>query len=138
MSLNVLVADDDLTVRETLQLVFHLEDFSTRFAIDGARCLAMAREQRPDVIVLDIMMPELDGHAVARQLRADPELEDVPIVFCSALAGDADIWTGWRLGADSYIPKPFDPDRLVAELRRVVSASVSSGAEGQDQRTVIP
>lgn len=118
--LNALVIDDDPGMREAFDLLLSFEDFETRLAEDGATGLRMAREQRPDVIVLDVMMPGLDGRDVARDLRADPRLREVPIVFCSALSDESDIWAGWQAGANSYVPKPFDPDRLISEILRVL------------------
>lgn len=118
--LNALVIDDDAAMRDTLELLLSLEDFEIRLAADGTTGLRMAREQRPDVILLDVMMPGLDGRDVARDLRSDQHLRDVPIVFCSALSDESDIWAGWQAGANSYVPKPFDPDRLISEVLRVI------------------
>lgn len=118
--LNALVIDDDPGMREAFELLLSLEDFEIRLAADGTTGLRMARQQRPDVILLDVMMPGLDGRDVARDLRTDPLLRDVPIVFCSALSDESDIWAGWQAGANSYVPKPFDPDRLISEVLRVI------------------
>ena len=117
---NALVIDDDEGMREAFEMLLSLEDFDTRMAADGTDGLRMARERRPDVIVLDVMMPGLDGRDVARDLRADPRLRDVPIVFCSALSDESDIWAGWQAGANSYVPKPFDPARFISEVLRVL------------------
>lgn len=118
--LNALVIDDDAGMREAFEVLLSLEDFDIRLAADGTTGLRLARQQRPDVIVLDVMMPGMDGRDVANHLRSDPQLRDVPIVFCSALSDESDIWAGWQAGANSYVPKPFDPDRLISEVLRVI------------------
>lgn len=128
MGFKALVVDDDRAIREAVQMLLSFEDFEVRLAGDGLTGLRMAREERPDVIILDVMMPGLDGYGVAERLGADPSLSDVPIVFCSALAGEADVWEGWLGGAASYVPKPFDVDRLVSEVLRVVTAPRSGAA----------
>lgn len=116
---SALIIDDDPQIRDTLELLFALEGFETRTAFDGPSGLAAARRIRPSLIILDVMMPGLDGHAVARELRADPSLAEVPIIFCSALTDERHIWEGWRAGADSYIAKPFDIEQLIAEVHRI-------------------
>lgn len=123
MTFTALVVDDDPAIRQALELLLSLEDFDVRLAEDGPTGLLLAQVERPDVIVLDVMMPEMDGHEVAERLRADPDLADVPIVFCSALAGEADVCNGWLSGAASYVPKPFDVDHLVSEILRVVTTN---------------
>lgn len=120
MSMNALVIDDDAAIRVALELLLSFEDFDARLAADGPSGLRMAHERRPDVIVLDVMMPGMDGRAVARELRSRPGLRDVPIVFCSARSAEDEIWAGWQAGANSYVPKPFDPDQLVSEILRVI------------------
>ncbi len=112
----VLVVDDDPSVRTLLEMVLQVEGFEVQCAPNGERALEMVAERRPDVVIVDVMMPGLDGRALTRQLRDDPITRDLPIVICSALADDPEQWQAWASGANSFIPKPFDVDALVAEL----------------------
>jgi DNA-binding response OmpR family regulator len=114
----VLVVDDEAIIRQLIVINLELEGFEVHTAADGVEALAKARELRPDVITLDVMMPNLDGWATAQQLRADPETRDVRIVFISARGRAADVSRGLQLGA-AYLTKPFDPDEVVEAVRRL-------------------
>ncbi len=116
--MRALVIDDDPTISEMLAVVLGLEGYQVTVASDGHEGLAAARQQRPDVIVLDVMMPSLDGWAVADALREDPELRTIPIVFCTAKSSADDVWAGWQRGATSYVCKPFVNEELVGEVLR--------------------
>ena len=121
--MHVLVIEDDPAIADMLMLVLQVEGFSVVVASDGERGLGLARERRPDVIVLDVMMPVVDGWAVAEDLRHDPVLVDVPIVFCTSKADADSTWRGWQLGAASYVTKPFDNDELIGELLRATRST---------------
>lgn len=116
--MRVLVIDDDPSVRQMLELIFVLEGFEVHTSSDGTEGLSAVAAIAPDVIVLDVMMPRMDGHEVARRLHADPN-HDIPIVFCSAMTAADEVWDGYRLGAASYVSKPFDPQQMVDEITRV-------------------
>lgn len=115
--LRVLVVDDDDVIRQLITVNFELEGFEVHTAADGAECLEVARRDHPDVITLDVMMPRLDGWAVAEALRNDPETRDIKMVVLSARAQEADVRRGERVGVDAYLTKPFDPDDLIALVR---------------------
>lgn len=123
MTFTALVVDDDPAIRQAMELLLSLEDFDVLLAEDGPTGLLLAQVGRPDVIILDVMMPEMDGYEVAERLRVDPHLAEVPIVFCSARAGEADVCNGWLSGGASYVSKPFDVDHLVSEVLRVVTTN---------------
>ncbi len=116
----VLVVDDDPVIVRLLRVNFEMEGYEVATAGDGEEALATARADRPDVVVSDIMMPRLDGFALAAALRADPDLSGVPIMLLSAKAQNADVDAGLEI-ADDYVTKPFDPlellDRVAALLR---------------------
>lgn len=115
----VLAVDDDAVIRGLLQINLELEGYAVLTAVDGADALEVLRTQRPDLVLLDVMMPEVSGWEVLERLRADPRTRDLPVVFLSARAMEADIEKGRELGVDRYVTKPFDPDELmgvVAEL----------------------
>ncbi len=120
--MRVLVIDDDPNIVTLIESVLIIEGFDVLIAESGEDGLLAALRDPPDVIVLDVMMPKIDGWQVAAKLRGHDELAKVPIVFCTALADDASTWQGWESGAASYITKPFEPDHLVAEIRRAASA----------------
>ncbi len=120
----VLVVDDDPSVRTLLEMVLTAEGFIVRCASNGDRALEMVAEDRPDVLLVDVMMPGLDGRALTRQLRDDPATADLPVVICSALADDPEQWEAWASGANSFVPKPFDIDTLVTELADAYGATL--------------
>lgn len=122
----VLVVDDDPSVRTLLEMVLEVEGFEVRCAPDGVAALEMIAAARPDVVLVDVMMPGLDGRALTRQLRTDPATADLPVVICSALADDADQWDAWASGANSFVAKPFDVTRLVAELASAHALAMAS------------
>jgi DNA-binding response OmpR family regulator len=111
---NVLVVDDDPKIRELLRLYVEREGHRTAFAADGAQALKVARQQRPDLVLLDVMLPGLDGFEICRLLR---EEADMPIVLLTARSGESDKVVGLDLGADDYIVKPFSPRELMARIR---------------------
>ena len=117
----VLVADDEpdllALVRSTLELAGH----EVVTASDGAEAVRMAVSSSPDAVVLDIMMPLLDGLTALRQLRQGPRTQSIPVLLLSAKAGVIDIELGMKAGAAGYITKPFSPADLVAEVGRITS-----------------
>jgi diguanylate cyclase (GGDEF)-like protein len=115
----VLVADDDEDIRHYLQVTLELEGFEPLLARDGVEAMEIARTQRPDVVVLDVMMPRLDGYAVLSALREDPRTSHLPVLMLTALSQRRDAIEGLKAGADDYLTKPFDAEELVA---RIVSA----------------
>ena len=125
---SVLVVDDDPSVRTLLEMVLQVEGFTVRCAPNGARALEMIAEERPDVVLVDVMMPGIDGRALTRQLRHDPVTRTLPVVICSALADDPEQWQAWASGANSFVSKPFDIDALVAELADAYGSTLVSDA----------
>jgi DNA-binding response OmpR family regulator len=115
----VLVVDDDDVIRQLICLNLELEGFEVHQAADGLDALEKVREVDPAVVTLDIMMPKLDGWDAAARLRSDPATAHVRVVLLSARAQEADLKRGSRLGVDFYLTKPFDPDELVAVVRRL-------------------
>lgn len=122
----VLVVDDDPNVVELARLYLDREDYEVRTAFDGADALAIAREERPDLIVLDLMLPSLNGLDVCRALRQESR---VPIIMLTARVEEEDRLTGLELGADDYITKPFSPRELVARVKAVLRRSARDNAE---------
>jgi len=113
----ILVVDDDAHIREVTQYALEKEGFVVQTAADGAAGLGLAKRGGVDLVVLDILMPELDGMEVCRRLRAQG---DLPIIFLSSKGDEVDRIVGLELGGDDYLPKPFSPRELVARVRAVL------------------
>ncbi|HEY5155275.1 MAG TPA: response regulator, partial [Acidimicrobiales bacterium] len=118
MADRVLVADDDRAIRESLVRALELEGYVVIAASDGAAALDRVRDDPPDAVVLDIMMPSVDGLTVCRVLRA--ERNRIPILMLTARTETRDRVAGLDAGADDYLPKPFDLDELLARLRALL------------------
>jgi len=116
----ILVADDDPFVRDVLTLNLEAEGFLVATCEDGEEARDLARASRPDLVVLDVMMPGRDGLAVLSSLKSNPSTRDIPVVLLTARATDADVWRGWQSGADYYLTKPFDLDGLLAFIGQLV------------------
>src|SRR2546427_6393629 len=109
----VLVADDEEDVQLICKVNLELEGFDTVPAKTGVEALRAARAAAPDVVLLDVMMPEMDGWACLEAMKADASLRGIPVVMVTAKVQHADRLTGLRNGADDYVTKPFHPDQLV-------------------------
>ncbi|MBI5088357.1 MAG: response regulator transcription factor [Actinobacteria bacterium] len=120
-SSRVLVVDDDRAIRESLARALELDGYEVDLAPDGAAALATIRERRPDVAILDVMMPNIDGLTVCRVLRA--EKDRLPVLMLTARTETPDRVAGLDAGADDYLPKPFELDELLARLRALVRRS---------------
>jgi DNA-binding response OmpR family regulator len=116
----ILVIEDEKDLSDLVQRKLEQEGFDVIVAMDGDTGLRVAREQRPDLVVLDINMPGLDGLQVCRQLRGEPRHAQLPILILSARASASDRVTGLELGADDYLVKPFLPRELVARINAIL------------------
>ncbi len=116
----VLLVDDEPGLRAAVQAYFEDEGFEVITAVDGAEGWEKAQAELPDVVLSDVMMPRVDGFGLLKQLREDERLGGTPVIFLTAKGMTADRIAGFRAGVDDYIPKPFDPDELVARVRNVV------------------
>lgn len=131
---SVLVIDDAANIRELVALYFTAAGFEVRQAVDGFSGLACALEEPPDLVLLDIMLPGLDGTAVCRRLR---ESSDVPVIMLTARDTDMDKVSLLEAGADDYVVKPFSPPELVARARAILRRGrTAAGAERPSEVTV--
>lgn len=123
---HILVVDDERAIREVLRRYLELEGYSVSEAETGPQALSILQTSQPDLIVLDIMLPGVDGFSITRRLRAatSPDLlraeGDIPIIFLTALGSEVDRVAGLELGADDYVTKPFSPRELVARVKSVL------------------
>lgn len=116
----LLLVDDEPGLRTAVKAYLEDEGFAVTTANDGEEGWAIAQEMLPDVILSDVMMPRCDGYGLLKRLRADERLGGTPVIFLTAKGMTADRISGFQAGADDYIPKPFDPDELVARVHNVV------------------
>jgi two-component system phosphate regulon response regulator PhoB len=126
----VLVIDDEKDVQELLRYNLEKSGFEVVVAKDGDSGLQAAAASLPDAILLDIMMPGLDGLGVCRKLREEPRTAKIPIIFLTAKAGEADRVVGLELGADDYVVKPFSPRELIARIRAVLRRTAPASGDG--------
>ena len=116
----LLIADDDPEILSMLSLRLGQKGYDVLEAADGIETIRRAREKRPDVVILDVMMPRKNGWEVARELRSDPDLRDVGIVMLTAIGEKVNEMTSPLYGADDYVDKPFDFADLEARIKRVI------------------
>lgn len=116
----VLVADDEEDIRELI--VFRLENsgYTVIEAHDGAEALELARSEKPDLAVLDVMMPKMDGYELTQRLREDEATRRMPIILLTARTQEADVEHGFSAGADDYIRKPFSPEELRSRVQAIL------------------
>ena len=123
--MKILVADDSMTIRRLVAARLRADGYEVTEAEDGEEALDLARQQHPDLYVLDKVMPKLDGFEVVRALRQDPETREAPIVMLTERGGEQDVLGGLDLGVDEYMPKPFSPHELSARIRRALARARS-------------
>lgn len=117
---SILVIEDDEIVARTIERCLRGGEFRVRLANSGVEGLRSARREIPNLVILDVIMPGMDGYAVCREMRADPVLADVPILFLTAKTKDEDKITGLTAGADDYLGKPFNVDELILRIRAIL------------------
>ncbi|MFN4040176.1 MAG: response regulator transcription factor [Brevundimonas sp.] len=130
----ILIADDDPLLRALLQHKLAAEDHQVFAAEHGGEVAALIRDHAPDLIVLDAMMPVMDGFEVLRRLKADKATRHIPVVMLTALKREQDVVGGLQLGAADYLAKPFIPDELVQRIRRILSASDMEQGDDRSRR----
>ncbi len=121
VSATVLVVDDDPVIQRLLKVNFEMEGYVVLIASDGVEGLERAQAERPDIVVLDVMMPKLSGLDVARALKSDPATSSIPVLLLSAKAQEADLRAGDQTGADGYLTKPFDPLHLLQRVEDLIA-----------------
>ncbi len=131
----IMVVDDDPDLVDILRARLEQREFNVMGVYSGSQALAGLEKQKPNLIVLDIMMPQMDGLEVLRRLKAAPETSSIPIILLTALDEDEDISTGYKMGADYYIAKPFTKTQMMTAIDHLLSGdrrhSVECLYEGQ-------
>lgn len=127
MPLKVLVCDDERHIVRLIQVNLERQGYQVVTAFDGKEGLEKVRSEKPDLCVLDVMMPYMDGFEVLKNIRRDPETENLPVIMLTAKAQDKDVFEGYHYGADMYLTKPFNPMELVTFVKRIAAGNNDSG-----------
>jgi CheY-like chemotaxis protein len=117
----ILICDDDPVILRLLQVNLEIEGYEVVTAHHGEEAVAKAKTEIPDLVILDIMMPRMDGYEACRQIRSQVETSEIPIVFLSAKAQQSDIERGRAYGVSDYLTKPFDPTDLLEVIERLTN-----------------
>lgn len=124
----ILAVDDEPNIVRLIQVNLERDGYTVETANNGAQALAKIRQNRPDLLVSDVMMPEMDGFELLANVRRDPMLQDLPVIMLTAKAQDRDVMEGYTRGADMYLTKPFNPMELKQFVKRILaSASEDDG-----------
>lgn len=143
-TVNILVIEDDEIVARTIERSLRGQEFRVTVTNSGVEGLKNAHRQLPDLVIMDIIMPGMDGYSVCREMRADPLLSEIPILFLTAKAKDEDRIQGFLAGADDYLTKPFNIDELILRLRAILRRTKSHPREESEteqetsSRVVVP
>ena len=130
MTARILVVDDEPDLLELVRFNLTQAGFQVTTATSGREALEQLKSATPDLVVLDLMLPDVSGNDICRQIRSDPGLSDLPIVMLTAKSEEVDRVVGFELGADDYVPKPFSPRELTLRVRAVLRRRQSAPAAG--------
>lgn len=119
MPKKILAVDDEKHIVRLVQINLEKEGFAVRTATNGREALEAVAQEQPDLIVMDVMMPEMDGFAALQHLKDNPATAGIPVIMLTAKAQDADVFKGWQSGADLYLTKPFNPMELITFVKRI-------------------
>ena len=125
MRKKILICDDDPLLVDLVQYRLGARGYDVAVATDGGEAMRRIADDAPDAVVLDAMMPVLDGYEVLRRIRETPETARIPVIMLTARRGEQDVLTALQLGASDYIVKPFIPEELVARLRRLLETAAA-------------
>jgi two-component system alkaline phosphatase synthesis response regulator PhoP/two-component system response regulator VicR len=127
MPLKVLVCDDERHIVRLIQVNLERQGYNVVTAFDGKEGLEKIRSEKPNLVVLDVMMPYMDGFEVLKTIRREPETESLPVIMLTAKAQDKDVFEGYHYGADMYLTKPFNPMELVTFVKRIAQGNDDGG-----------
>ena len=128
----ILVVDDERHIVRLIQVNLERQGYQVVTAHDGKEALEKVASEKPDLVVLDVMMPYMDGFEVLRTLRRNPETAELPVIMLTAKAQDQDVFRGWPEGVDMYLTKPFNPQELLTFVKRIFrSREMGEDGEGR-------
>ena len=116
----ILVVDDEFALIDLIKIRLEANNYQVIVAYDGQQALDAARNEKPDLIVLDLMLPKIDGYKVCRLLKFDEKYKNIPVIMLTARAQESDKKLGLDVGADAYIVKPFEPDVLLSKIKELL------------------
>lgn len=119
----ILVIDDDIAINELIKINLELQGYEVKQAFNGTEGFALAKQEQPNLIVLDVMMPEVDGFTVAQRIRQSDGISDTPIIMLTALSQLNDKVNGFDIGVDDYLTKPFETEELIVRVRALLKRS---------------
>ena len=131
MSKTILAVDDERHIVRLVQINLERHGYKVIMAFDGKEALEKVASDQPDLVVLDWMMPYLDGLGVLQALRKDPVTRELPVIMLTAKAQDMDVFKGWQSGVDCYLTKPFNPMELVSFVKRIFKSQEEDDANGK-------
>ncbi|MGB7439918.1 MAG: response regulator transcription factor [Coleofasciculaceae cyanobacterium] len=131
MSAQLLLVDDEPGVREAVKDYLEESDFTVDVARDANEAWQILQQKMPDLVISDIMMPKVDGYQFLKQMREDPRFKSLPVVFLTARGMTSDRIMGYQAGCDAYLPKPFDPDELVAIVENLLERRTANSSTGE-------
>ena len=132
MAVKILVCDDERSIVRLIQVNLERQGWTVVTAYDGKEGLEKIMSEKPDICVLDVMMPYMDGFEVLKNLRREPSTQKLPVVMLTAKAQDKDVFEGYHYGADVYLTKPFNPMELVTFIKRIIAGSDGDGSKRYD------
>jgi two-component system alkaline phosphatase synthesis response regulator PhoP len=133
---SILVVDDERDIVDLISYNMKKEGYDVLFAFNGEEAVSQAQHHQPDLIILDIMMPVLDGYDACKRLKADPRTSPIPVIFLTARSGEADEVIGLELGADDFVQKPISPRKLVARVKAVIRRVAEHPEQSTDQEVI--
>jgi len=125
----IMIVDDDHELVTIVRVILEQKGFNVRYAYNGPQLFAGLDEHKPDLIILDIMMPDMDGLEVLTQLKANPVTSSIPVIFLTAKVQYEDVLGGYKMGADHYITKPFTRNQLITGINRLLSGDQDRSVE---------
>lgn len=127
MPRKILAVDDEKHIVRLVQVNLERQGYEVITANDGKEALQKVEDEHPDLLVLDVMMPYMDGFEVLQNLRRNPSTAEIPVIMLTAKAQDADVFRGWQSGVDCYLTKPFNPMELIAFVSRIFKSMDDDG-----------
>ncbi len=131
MAKKILAVDDERHILRLVQINLEKAGYDVVTGSNGREAVEKVRSEHPDLVVMDVMMPEMDGFEALKQLKEDPATAEIPVIMLTAKAQDADVFHGWQSGADLYLTKPFNPMELLTFVKRIFDSKQE--AEGADK-----